>query len=369
MSVPYRLIGTLAGMALLAGCQMADDGFWRGRSGEEPAGAAEVEEAHDAVAPPAGSAPDLPTIDAAAYGGAGSVVSGKVRDIAGEIQALQAATRRNEAAYADRLSRAERNAQSYHATVAAIASRLQIGTTPGNPVLVSQYGIAQTRLDRLAADIGGFNTLGAAVASNAATAAYVSDAIDATLRLSGAVEEDHRQLLELRDANNRILVGVETAMSALNAAVERRTAHAHAERTRMAWLAGAIANGRLHGPALVEFGTQAAPSALSVGLSLAGRQPLAVIRFDRDDVEYRDALYRAVGAALERKPDAVFDLVAVAPAGGTSGEVALDSAAVKRNAEEVLRALNRMGLPADRVSLSATTSHDTAVNEVRVFVR
>jgi len=28
-----------------------------------------------------------------------------------------------------------------------------------------------------------------------------------------------------------------------------------------------------------------------------------------------------------------------------------------------------MGLPADRVSISATTSYDTQTNEVRIFVR
>lgn len=364
MSVLHRPIGAVVGAALLAGCQLADDAARTGLSGEEPPAAAEIGEA-PAAYPPGGSGPAA--IDVSAYGGAGSAVSGKVRDIADELLALQTAARDNEAARADLLSRAERNAQTYHATVAAIASRLRIGTTPGNPVLSSQYDTARTQFDRLASDIGGFNALGAAVASTAATAAYISDAIDATLRLAGAVEEDHRQLLELRDANNRLLVGVETAMGAINAALERQTAHANAERARMAWLAGAIVDGRIDGPALAEFGTRAA--APSGGLSSAGRRPLAIVRFDRDDPEYRDALYEAVSAALERKPDAVFDLVAVAPAGGTTGEAALASATVKRNAEEVLRVLTRMGLPADRVSLSATTSHDATVNEVRLFVR
>jgi hypothetical protein len=297
------------------------------------------------------------------------VVSQKVRDIAGELQVLQAAEAQNSAAYVSQLARAEQNAQQYYTTISAITSRLQIGTTPGNPILVSQYNVAQTQLDQLMRDVSTFNTLGAAVASNAATSAYISNAIGATLNLSGAVEEDHRQLYELQDSNNRTLVGIESQWNALNAVIERQTSYINIERTRMTQLATAISNGRLHGPALAEFGTQQAPAALTGDAALMGRQPLVVIRFDRDDVAFQDPLYQAVGAALQRKPDAIFDLVAVAPAGGSAGDVALASTTAKRNAEEVLRVLTAMGLPGDRVTLSATTSYDAVVNEVRVFVR
>ena len=38
-----------------------------------------------------------------------------------------------------------------------------------------------------------------------------------------------------------------------------------------------------------------------------------VIRFDRPNVAYQDALYTAVKAALDRKPSAAFDVVAMTP--------------------------------------------------------
>ena len=44
------------------------------------------------------------------------------------------------------------------------------------------------------------------------------------------------------------------------------------------------------------------------------RRPLVVIRFDRANVPYEQALYTAVSRALERRPQALFDLVAVAHA-------------------------------------------------------
>ena len=94
-----------------------------------------------------------------------------------------------------------------------------------------------------------------------------------------------------------------------------------------------------------------------------------MIRFDRTTVNYQQALYTAVSRALERRPDASFDLVAVSPSGGSTAQAALDTGKSWKNAQEVLRALTDMGLPPSRVSLSATTAADTSSNEVRLFVR
>jgi hypothetical protein len=49
--------------------------------------------------------------------------------------------------------------------------------------------------------------------------------------------------------------------------------------------------------------------------------------------------------------------------------VALAASNAKRQAETVLRSLTDMGLPAERVTLSASTSGSAQSNEVHVFVR
>ena len=66
--------------------------------------------------------------------------------------------------------------------------------------------------------------------------------------------------------------------------------------------------------------------------------------------------------ALERRPDAVFDLVAVAPNGG-------NAATAKQKADGVLKSMTGMGLPADRVSESEITSPTAATPEVHVYVQ
>jgi hypothetical protein len=99
-----------------------------------------------------------------------------------------------------------------------------------------------------------------------------------------------------------------------------------------------------------------------------GRRPLVVIRFARPDVEYEQALYLAVSEALARKPDADFDVVAVAPR-KVVAKSPLAANESQKNADAVMRALANMGLPAERMTLSATTSDAVDSNEVHLYVR
>jgi len=385
MTISQRCIGLVGMLVLLAGCSTADAVLWPSLTGEEPANQTQASSETEVVEDESitvysddqieveevmveGGVTET-AIDPATFGNTGTAVGRKVRELAGELAELKSSVAANRTAYERQRVSAEQNAQIYYATVAAITARLQIGTTPGNPVLVSQYQAAQAQLDQVANDVSIFNSLNSAAASDAAMSSYIGDSIDATYRLSGAVEEDHRQLGILEEENNRTIVSVERMLNELNSLAERQTVYVNAERRRLTQLGQAINSGRLYGPALDQLGTLQAPAAIVTEAALGEREPLVVIRFVTDDVAYEDALYQAVSAAIERKPDAIFDLVAVAPAAGSAGEVALNSNKVKRNAEDVLRTLSEMGLPADRLTLSALTSPGAEVNEVRIYVR
>jgi hypothetical protein len=103
--------------------------------------------------------------------------------------------------------------------------------------------------------------------------------------------------------------------------------------------------------------------------NIIDRRPLVIIRFYRANVPYEEALHTAGSRALERRPDVVFDLVAVAPQPGNPSQITIHSKVSKRNAENVFRFLTDMGLPAERVSLSATTNAVVQSDEVRLYVR
>jgi hypothetical protein len=362
----------------LGACSVIEEDLWPSLSGEEPSGGDSV-----AIAPYAGEAQGAPTIGGATVqsssvapytapvGSTGTAVGGRIAAMTGELRTLKLAIERNAGALHGVAAESEGKAQRYYATFAAITARLQVGTTPGNPVLVSQWNTAQSELDGIAVDIGRLNSIANSVAADAGMTTYLQDSIRATFRLSGAIDEDHRQLRALEDEVDRTVVAIDRLLGEANSSVARQTAYVNTERRNLSQLALAVSSGQVYGPALGgTTGAGVGTSGLAAASGAAfGGAPLVVIRFDRPDVPYRQALYTAVSQALDRQPAAMFDLVAVAPNRGTPSEVALAADDSRRYAEDVLRSLNDMGLPSNRITLSSLTSPDIAANEVRVFVR
>lgn len=308
----------------------------------------------------------------------GTAVGQKVEQMRADLSSLQGnISQRNSQLTALRQSISQ-TSQRYHGTVAAIATRLQIGTTPANPVLVEQWRGIQGSLDQLAQDINSLNALANQTAQDSATASFILDSARATYVLPGAIDEDHRQLRVLEDETNRTVVNIDRLLTELSADVARQTDYIGSERANLTVLAAAVNSGQLYGPNLSTgrafAGLAGANSPMAVAapqtpVSVEGRQPLVVIRFDRADVAYQQALYNAVSRALERKPDARFDLVSVTAVQGSQTQTALNTSASRRNAERVLRSLTDMGLPANRVTVSATNNPRVASNEVHLYVR
>ena len=70
-------------------------------------------------------------------------------------------------------------------------SRLQAGTTPGNPDLVNQWNAAQAKLDAITLGVGTLNSLASQVTTRASVAGYLRENVRATFRVGGAVDADH----------------------------------------------------------------------------------------------------------------------------------------------------------------------------------
>lgn len=99
-----------------------------------------------------------------------------------------------------------------------------------------------------------------------------------------------------------------------------------------------------------------------------GPQPLLTVR---PGEAAQDTVRRAVAAARSRKPDVVFDVVAMVPAGATPDGRAADDQAAASSAEAgaVARAITGQGVPPGRVHLFARPEAALASREVRVYVR
>jgi hypothetical protein len=306
----------------------------------------------------------------------GTFVGAKLAQLRQDLASLQGNISQHNAELQQVRNLTVQHSQGYWGVVAAVNSRLQVGTTPGNPVLVQQWNEAQAQLDRLNDDVLAMNSLGNKVAADSAMSAYLLESTRAAYGLSGSVDEDHRQLAILEDEVNQTVVLIDRLLNELNEDVQRQTDYVSRERTNLTTMSLAIKNGEMYGVSLANraFRTSAplvSGRAAAAATTVAGtpRRPLVVIRFDRPNVEYEQALYTAVSRALERRPEAAFDLVAVTPQAAGATDSALNSSTAKRSAETVLRSLTEMGLPADRITLSAMSSPEVRGNEVHVYVR
>ena len=393
LGITGRRSAVIGAALLLGGCSYVADDLWPTLAGDEPQPATTrivvgpsptEQQAQPTLSPPpeptpqyvAPQAQPAPAMQPAQMIGAtGTFVGAKVGQHASELEALKSSNGNGNARFQQLRLVTEQNAQRYYAIVAAISARLQIGTTPGNPVLVSQWNTAQSELDRILTDIAALNTLANDIAGQSAMSAYLIESITAAYGLSGAVEEDHRQLALIEDEVNRTVVLIDRMLSEIHETIARQTAYVSNERRNLTSLSLSVKNGELFGPPLAARAYTAAvvanaPTRATAGLGFTqGRQPLVVIRFDRPDVPYQQALYSALSETLDRMPTASFDVVAIAPNQGTPAQVALKTNESKRNAEQVFRSLTDMGLPGDRVSISTTTSASVQANEVHIYVR
>lgn len=382
----YSMI--LFGAALLSGCSGADDMLWPSLSGSDPAGPPKPVTATasaqtsaptriDIPAPkePTFTAPQQVAATATSTGqSSGTFVGRKVTQMRTDLGKLQRSVGDLNKRMTQISSQNIETSRRYHEVVAAMNSRLQVGTTPGNPLLVKQWNEAQHKLEAIVESLGRMDKLSNDAAGDAGLAAWLLDSVRATYALSGAVDADHQQLRVLEDEVNRTVVLIDRLLNELSEDVSRQTTYVANERRNLTMMSLAVKNGELYGTSLVNRAfaqSQALASAAaqqSAGPAL-GERPLVVIRFDRPNIQFQQALYNAVSRALERKPNASFDLVAVSPKRGSPAQVALNSTQSKRSAESVLRALADMGLPANRVKLSSRASQDVESNEVQIYVR
>lgn len=380
-----RLAAVGVGVLGLAGC--STDSLWPSLSGEPPASQGSGDRI--AIKPSAGEISGQPLNAPPQLGSTnfqftppqpgqptGTFVGQKVDQLRQDLIRLQGSVSAQNASLQQMREQTVLNAMNYHSTVASIESRLQVGTTPGNPQLVDGWARAQRELEIVNADIGQMNGLANRVSADAALSTYMLESVRAAYGLSGAVEEDHRQLSVLEDDTNQTVVLVDRLLTELSDDIRRQSSYVATERQDLNALAVAIKHGELFGTSLAnrtipQTSFAPAPSAAPRGFVAQGaeRRPLVVIRFDRPNVQYEQPLYSAVSRALERRPDAFFDVVAVSPQSASSGRAALDTNAARRNAQGVMRALTDMGLPTSRIALSATTASDASTNEVRIFVR
>lgn len=305
--------------------------------------------------------------------GSETLITRKIGEMTNDLSTLQNAVATAKRQLENVRYNSEIQTADYFGLVAAITARLQAGTTPGNPRLVNSWNIAQERLDKLSSNVADLNKLATAVSAQANMANFLLDAVRATYGLSGALESDHADLTVLEDDVTTTVVQINRLMNEIADDVNRRTAYLATERKNLQILALGVTNGELYGRSISNnFFTPVADPMSDSGrarIQAEGQKPLAVIRFNRNNVNYQQPVYAAMSRVIEGQPTAAFEIVAVSPDTGNPAQRALASTEARRKAEDVMRTLSNMGIAMDRVRISAASSRDIDNSEVHIFTR
>lgn len=295
----------------------------------------------------------------------------------------------------------------YRSAIAQINSKLQLGTTPGNPELMDEWKDARAKLEKINNIAFDIKRLVADVESDQSMVDYMVGSIQASYKIRGATEEDHKQLRALEEEAKQIGSNISMFARQLNAEADRQQAYVDNEKHNLNDVALNIKNGKLYGMggsstdffanggsmfssdesydaflteteqdygyaprhgrksqrrSMNETRSLIAPSkapTIAVETAPVSARPIVIVKFDKKNVEFEEPLYQALSRALERNPSATFEVSGVAPQGKSN-------ASVKKNVKSVMNALTDMGLPASRVAITMQTDK-VDFDEVRVY--
>ena len=337
-----------------------------------------IETAEDTASqeiPPSQYAPP-PTIsqpEAVQTGATGTFVGGKINQFRADLSSIQNAISSHNNDFLRFKDLVDEQTSVYQGLSSAIRSRLQIGTTPGNPILVGQWNDAQRALEDIQNNVNNLQIVNNRVTADAALITHLKNAIDSSFFISGAIDEDHNQLKVLKDDVQRTSVLYARLMDELEQKISREIMILNDERQYMKKLAEDVETGKFGGRV-----STPPTSTGNVGTADTGEMKIEtlkvapvnydnailVIRFDDTNFDYSNTLFESISNALEQMPSANFEVVAVSPTGGASF-----SDKARQRASEVFSKIIEMGVPSERVSIASSNSTTAQAEEVHIYLK
>ena len=308
-------------------------------------------------------------------GPTGTFVGGKINQFRADLTSIQNAISSHNNDFLRFKDLVDEQTSVYQGLSSAIRSRLQIGTTPGNPILVGQWNDAQRALEDIQNNVNNLQIVNNRVTADAALITHLRNAIDSSFFISGAIDEDHNQLKVLNDDVQRTQVLYARLMDELEEKIAREILILNDERQYMKKLSEDVEVGKFGGrvsapPTRSSSTTESGSGVTSNNIETIKIAPLnydnaiLVIKFDDTDFDYSTALFESISNALEQMPSASFEVVAVSPTGGASFA---DKA--RQRASEVFNKIVEMGVPSERVSLASSNSTSAQAEEVHIYLK
>ncbi len=308
-------------------------------------------------------------------GPTGTFVGGKINQFRADLSSIQNAVSSHNNDFLRFKDLVDEQTSVYQGLSSAIRSRLQIGTTPGNPILVGQWNDAQRALEDIQNNVNNLQIVNNRVTADAALITHLKNAINSSFFISGAIHEDHNQLKVLNDDVQRTSVLYARLMDELEEKISREIQILNAERQYMKELSADVEVGKFGGrvsapPTRSSQSTGAQKIEEQGSIDTIKIAPLnydnaiLVIKFDDTNFDYSTALFESISNALEQMPSASFEVVAVSPTGGASF-----AEKARQRASEVFNKVVEMGVPSERVSLASSNSTTAQAEEVHIYLK
>ena len=301
-------------------------------------------------------------------GPTGTFVGGKINQFRSDLASIQTAISSHNNDYLRFKDLVDEQTTVYQGLSSAIRSRLQIGTTPGNPILVGQWNDASRALEDIQNNVNNLQIVNNRVTADSALIGHLQNAINSSFYISGAIDEDHNQLKVLRDDVDRTKVLYDRLLNELQDRITREINILNDERQYMKNLAEDVEMGGF-GKSISSppTGEKTINSNSSQEIKLAPinyDNAIVVLKFDDDATDYAAGLFETISSTLEQQPSATFEVVAVSPTGGASF-----AARARERASEIMTKITEMGVPADRLTLTSSNSSSAQAEEVHIYVR
>lgn len=364
-----KLSSVLMAAAALSGCTYSSDAIFPSLFGSD-AQEQTIDEKNAAEAGIILGTTNFEPVNISEVSNTGTFVGQKVMTFRNELSQLQNSIKSNNKQLQDIRTSVVNNALQYHKTIGMIEAKLQVGTTPGNPLMFEMLSKAQSNIQTMSTNSAALNQLSAKVSADTANTDYLVESIRSAYSISGAVDEDHRQLHILENEASQTSVLMHSLLNEVNSDISRQHQYVDTANMNMAKLSDAIRVGSygvnnipmMRSPVL--GGMMPAPvarqGAAANAPALTGGKPLLAVKFTSDNVKYKEGLKQAVGNAVAKKPNVIFDVVAVNTLKGNNAQ---------GYASKVFQDIIEMGVSADRVNIAAKTDAAASSPAVMVFVR
>jgi hypothetical protein len=138
------------------------------------------------------------------------------------------------------------NVNQYHKTTALIEAKLQLGTTPANPQLVELRHKASQQLSQIIATIEVMKGLAQSIGQSSAQVNSLAIQVSQTLRLPGAVDEDHAHLILINDGLRQLGENVRRTLGVVQTNIGRQAEWSIAQGLHLENLSRGIEAGQIN---------------------------------------------------------------------------------------------------------------------------